>query len=214
MEPVEWTSDGWLHAPLGARRGEPMPAPMGVAQRPMLDLSDDFKAPTLKLTWGAWVEKDMTRFKVGDGTLVIRAKGTSYAESSPLTIRARDESYEVQVIAKAEDQCGAALGLEYRPSVAVYLELKGGMITAYGLKNKLASCDWTAQNAWLKLVNRKNRVELLVSQDGKNWRSLVSDFDVSGFDTSHHGGFQAARPALAASGSGNSRFNQFRYVRL
>src|ERR1017187_8434829 len=97
--------------------------PMGVAQRPMIELSDDFKAPALKATWGAWKEPDMSRYQVSDGALTVRAKGNSYAESSPLTIRARDESYEVQVTAKTKGESGAALGLEYNPRVAVYVEL-------------------------------------------------------------------------------------------
>ena len=215
MEPIEWTRDGWLRAPLGARRGQPMPAPMGVAQRPMIELSDDFKAPVLKATWGAWKEKDMSRFKVGDGALIVRAKGNSYAESSPLTIRARDESYEVQVAATIEDENCAALALEYSPKVALFIELKKGELNVYGPKEKLATREWPAVTAWFKMVNRKNRMEVFVSDDGQKWQSLVADFDVSDFDTNgQRGGFQAARPALAASGSGSTRFTDFRYRRL
>ena len=215
MEPVEWTSDGWPRAPLGARRSQPMPAPMGVAQRPMIVLSDDFKAPDLKATWEAWKEKDMSRYKVGDGVLMVRAKGNSYAESSPLTIRARDESYEVQVAAKIEAQSGAALGLEYYPAVAVYIELINGQLNAYGPKGKLATRSWLAASIWLKMVNRKNRVELLASENGQTWQSLVTEFDASGFNQNQqHGGFQAARPALAASGSGITHFTDFHYRRF
>ncbi len=74
LEPVEWTSDDWPRAPLSQRRGEPMPAPMGVAQRPMIELSDDFKAPALRATWHAWKETDMTRYQAGDGALIVRAR--------------------------------------------------------------------------------------------------------------------------------------------
>ena len=144
MEPVEWTDDGWPQAPLGARRGAPMPAPKGVAQRPMIELSDDFKAPALKATWGAWKETDMSRYQVGDGMLRVRAKGGSYAESSPLTIRARDESYQVEVAATIQGESCAALGLEYNPQVAVYVELKHGQLNVHGPKEKLANQEWPA----------------------------------------------------------------------
>lgn len=215
MEPVEWASNGWPQAPLGARRGEPMPAPMGVAQRPMIELSDDFKAPTLKATWGAWKEPDMTRFKVGDGALTVRAKGNFYAESSPLTIMARDESYEVQVIAKIEGESCAALGLEYNPNVAVFVELKKGQLDIFGPKERLATREWATDTAWLKLINRKNRVEILASEDGQKWQTLLADFDASSFNhNDQHGGFQAARPALAASGQSSVRFADFRYRAL
>jgi len=215
MEPVEWTSDGWLRAPLGARRAEPMPAPMGIAQRPMIKLSDDFKAPPLKATWGAWKEPDMSRYQVGDGALTVRAKGATYAESSPLTIRARDESYELQIVAKIAGESGAALGLEYNPEVAVYVELKKGQLNINGPAEKLATRAWAAETAWFKLINRRNRVEILVSEDGQKWQSLLADFDASGFNQNdQHGGFQAARPALAAYGRGSARFTDFRYDRL
>ncbi len=215
MEPIEWTPDGWPVAPLGARRGEPMPAPMGVAQRPMIELSDDFKAPVLKPTWGAWKETDLSRFQVGSGALVVRAKGNSYAESSPLTIRARDESYAVQVTAKIDSGSSAALALEYSPDVVVFAELKSGQINVHGSKKEtLATHNWAADTAWLRLVNRKNLVEILVSADGKKWQSLAANIDVSDFQTAQHGGFQAARPALAASGTGDVRFSHFKYSAL
>ncbi len=212
LEPVEWTSDGWPRAPLGARRSEPMAAPMGVAQRPMIELSDDFKAPALKATWGAWKEPDMQRFRVGDGTLTVQAKGGSYAESSPLTIMARDESYAVQVVARIEAQSRAALGLEYNPKVAIFVELGNGQLNIFGPQEKLASREWRADRAWLRIVNQKNRVEILASEDGQKWQSLLAEFDASSFNQNEQrGGYQAARPALAASGIGRAYFTDFRY---
>jgi xylan 1,4-beta-xylosidase len=215
IDPIEWTSDGWPQAPLGARRSEAMPAPMGVAQRPMITLSDDFNAPVLKATWSAWKETDMSRFNVGEGALVIRAKGNSYAESSPLTIRARDESYLVQVVATIEGESGAKLGLEYNPSEAVYVELKLNQIHVYGPRDRVATCDWPAANVWLRVINRKDRVEVLASEDGQKWQGLIADLDVSGFNQNvQRGGYQAARPALAANGNGRVRFTDFRYREL
>jgi beta-xylosidase len=65
------------------------------------------------------------------------------------------------------------------------------------------------------MVNRNNRVEFLASEDGKTWQSLMADFDATGFNqNTQRGGFQAARPALAASGSGGARFSDFRYRKL
>jgi len=192
-----------------------MPAPMGVAQRPMIELSDDFKAPTLKATWGAWKERDMNRFKTGDGVLIIQAKGNSYAESCPLTIMARDTSYSVQVMAQIEDTSQAALGLEYNPQVAVFVKLKRGQLNVFGPKEKLITREWITETAWLKLINRENRVELLVSKDGQKWQSLIADLDVSDFDhNGQHGGFQAARPTLAAVGNGSARFTNFCYSKF
>jgi len=58
-------------------------------------------------------------------------------------------------------------------------------------------------------------VAIFVSKDGQEWQSLIADFDASNFDQNgQHGGFQAARPALAASGGGSVRFTDFRYRAL
>ena len=214
MEPVEWTPDGWPRAPLGARRGEPMPAPMGVAPRPMLGLSDDFRAPTLKATWGAWNETDMSRFGVGRGALTVRAKGDSPGHSSPLTIMARDGSYEVQVAATPQTGCGAALGLFYSTNHWLFAEINGSGIRVYGDKQTLASSAWKGNTAHLRIVNGHNRVEFLASENGRDWQSLAAGVDTSGCTQQVLGGFQCLRPALAASGSGEARFTDFSYRAL
>ncbi len=214
MEPVEWTSDGWPRAPLGARRGEPMPAPMGVAQRPMIALSDDFRAPKFKPTWGAWNETDMSRFDVGHGALVMRAKGDSPGQSSPLTVMARDPSYEVQVAAAAQNGCGAALGLFYSPDHWLFAELKSGELRVLGDRQTPASRTWKASTVHLRIVNRRNRVAFLASENGRDWQTLADEIDTSGFNTNTLHGFQSLRPALAASGAGAARFTDFRYRAL
>jgi beta-xylosidase len=215
MEPIEWTADGWPRAPLGPRRGQPMPAPMGVAQRPMIDLSDGFTTPKLRATWGAWKESDTSRFKTGDGVLSVRAKGSSYADSSPLTVKARDESYSVQVVAQVDAESTAALGLEYNPKVAAYVQLRAGQLNVYGPKMTLATQNWPQNTAWLRMVNQKNRIEFLASEDGQTWQSLARDFDASHFNhNDQRGGFQAARPAITAFGPGGARFREFRYLAL
>lgn len=157
----------------------------------------------------------MSRFQVGGGALIVRAKGGSYADSSPLTVQARDESYSVQVVAKTDGQSRAALALQYHPDVALVAESKTGQLNVYGSQGQLATHGWQGDTAWLKLVNRKNHVEVLASRDAKKWQSLQKNFDVSSFnDNDQHGGYQAARSALAAIGDGLVRFTDFRYQNL
>ena len=211
MEPVEWTPDGWPVAPLGAKRGGPMPAPLGIAQRPMIPLSDDFRAPNLKLTWSAWDEADMSRFGVGNGALTVRAKGASPGRSSPLTVIARDADYQVQVVATPQNGCGAALGLFYAPDHWLFAELKNGQVRVYEAKQTLAERAWPAGAAHLRIVNRHNSVEVLAGKNGRDWQSLVTGVDVSGFNHDALGGYQCVRPALAATGAGTVRFTDFRY---
>ena len=214
MEPVEWTNDDWPRAMGGARRGDPIPAPMGVAQRPMLGLSDDFRAPRLKATWQAWNETDMSRFETGRGALTIRAKSDTPGQSSPLTIMARDADYQAEVLAAPQGGCGAALGLFYSPGNWLFAEIRGGQLRVYGAKQTLASRAWKADAAHLKIVNRHNRIEFLASENGRDWQSLAAVFDASGYNHNALGGFQALRPALAATGTGAARFSHFSYRAL
>jgi xylan 1,4-beta-xylosidase len=211
MEPVVWTPDDWPRAPLGAKRADPMPAPMGIAQRPMLPLSDNFRATSLKATWRAWDESDMTRFQAGPGALTIRAKGNSPGTSSPLTVTARDTSYQVQVVATPQPTCGAALGLFYDPHNWLFAELRSGQLSVYDPKATLVSVPWAAQAAHLKIDNRNSRVEFLAGANGKDWQSLVAGIDVSGYQTDMLHGFLSLRPALAASGMGEAQFSGFIY---
>ena len=214
LEPVEWTQDGWPRAPRGARRTAPMPAPLGAAPRPMLALSDDFRAPQLRATWGAWNETDMSRFRVGQGALRIRAKGNAPGQSSPLTIMARDASYQVQVVVAPRTGCGAGLGLFYNPDHWVFAELKGGQLRVGDASQTFVSRAWPADTAHLRIINRHNRVEFGASENGRDWQRLVADVDVAGFNTNVLKGFQALRPALAAQGEGEARFADFEYHTL
>ena len=211
MEPVIWTDDGWPIAPLGARRGEPMPAPMGVQQKPMLSLSDDFRAAKLKPTWQAWDELDGSRFQVGKGVLTVRAKGDSPGQSSPLTVMARDESYEVQVGVAPQGGCAAGLGLFYGAGNWLFAELKGDQLRVWSNKETLATRAWKAAPTQLKIINRANRVEWLARAGDGDWQTLVADVDVSGYIHNTLRGFQALRPALAASGTGSAQFSDFVY---
>jgi xylan 1,4-beta-xylosidase len=212
MEPVTWTADDWPVAPLGVRRADPMPAPMGIQQQPMIPLSDDFSKPQLRATWRPWDEPDVSRFQISDGSLTIAAKGDAAGHSSPLTVSARDTSYQVQVCVTPQPNCGGALGLFYNPGNWLFTELKNGTITVNTGKQSLASQPWTASAAYLKIVNRNNVVDFLVSAEGNSWQTLVTGVDVSGYKTQSLGGFLSLRPSLAASGSGSAQFTDFVYT--
>ena len=156
----------------------------------------------------------MTRFQTGHGVLTIKAKGDTPRQCSPLTIMARDTSYQVQVVATPQSSSGAAMGLFYNTDNWVFVELKNGQLSVSERTQTLASRVWQTGMVHLKIVNDRNRVEFLASENGNDWQSLVADFDMSGFNHSAMHGFQCLRPALAATGSAESRFTDFTYVAL
>lgn len=60
-------------------------------------------------------QNGVTSFQVGGGALMVRAKGDSIGQSSPLTAMARDESYEVQVGGGAARRWRRRIGIVLRP---------------------------------------------------------------------------------------------------
>ena len=211
MEPIIWSNDGWPLTPLGERRGEPMPAPMGVQQKPMIALSDDFRSAKLRPTWQAWNERDMSRFAVGKGVLTMRTKGEAPGQSSPITVMARDESYEVQVGVAVGNGCAAGMGLFYNVDNWMFAEWKDAELRVYTPKETLATRPRKSAFMQLKIINRANRVEWLAREEGGDWQTLVADRDVSGYIHNNLRGFQALRPALFASGVGSAQFSDFVY---
>ncbi len=215
MEPVEWTEDGWPKAPLGERRDQPMAAPIGVQQRPMIALSIVFKQAKLKATWGAWKAADMSLFETGMGVLKVRAKGDNFGKISPLTVMARDENYGLSVVATSRGDCAAGHGVFYNPDNWVAIEIADGEVRVREAKRgevkTLATREWMSQSARFKIMDRANKLEFYVSDNGRDWQELTSGFDVSGYVDNELKGFQCARPALAASGDGSAGFSEFIY---
>lgn len=128
---------------------------------------------------------------------------------------ARDPSYQVQVTATPRgEECAAALGLFYNTDNWLFAELKGGQLRVYGPRQTLTTRPWKATTVHLRIVNRRNRVEFLAGENGRAWQSLAADVDTSRFSTNTLHGFQALRPAPAASGAADARFADFRYRAL
>jgi hypothetical protein len=127
-------------------------------------------------------------------------------------VRARDYASENKKLVIVPDEAETVRGIFQR-----YLELDSIQALATDLDE---SAVRTKERAWSngrtvggeRFGNRQNRLDIFASRNGQRWQKLVTDFDVSGFNhNDQHGGFQAARPALAASGRGTVRFSDFRY---
>jgi xylan 1,4-beta-xylosidase len=213
--PVEWTQDGWFRLPEGVAPDKPIAMmTTGKTQAPPPDLSDEFTSPELGLRWQFWRELDPSRFQTGDGRLVLAARGTSLADSAPLTCITGDHSYSVEVDVEAEPGCEAGLLLYYNQEHAC-----GIRIGPQGIGIRLASgynpeTGVKATRATLRIVNDRQVVDFYYRLPGQDWKRTQESAEVASVNHNVLGGFLDLRPALYACGSGHATFRSFRYAAL
>ena len=110
LEPIVWTDDGWFHT-TGADLTQPLSMPGSVAVPHGIPFSGDFSADKMGIQWSFYKgsDADRGRYRLEDGSLVLRAKGSTPADSSPLWFVTGDHAYEIQVEIDAD--AGATAGL-------------------------------------------------------------------------------------------------------
>jgi xylan 1,4-beta-xylosidase len=209
IEPIHWTSDGWLKSGLSTDGAEPIDDLCADGKVATLSLSDDFSSTTLSPQWRFWGECDFSRFNVGDGSLILDGKGQSPADSFPLTCVARDHSYEIEVDIESHGG-GAGLILFYNPNcfAGLIVDENGVRITGHAFGDGWKIADAPARTS-LRLVNDRHEVDFLVRVEGQ-WRRFFS-IESSGFNHNTFGGFVSLRPALFSCGKGKAVFRRFRY---
>lgn len=208
IEPVEWTSDGWFHTV----REAAFPR----AQKKIkhgFDLNDDFVDDKLGLQWTYYKELPHDAVTVGNGRLLMKGKGNTPGSARQLLITAEDKGYDVQVKVKT-DGCMAGLLLFYNEKHYTGVLTDGRQFFWYHDGKELGKCrNAYGRQCFIRLRNLGNRVTVQVSVDGKSWKTLASQLDISSMNHNNLRGFLAVRPALVVMGKGKGEFRQFRYVR-
>lgn len=64
------------------------------------------------------------------------------------------------------------------------------------------------------MENRQGKLSVLTSSNGKQWKLLATDMDISGLHHNKLGDFLALRPALCSMGKGKATVYDFRYTPL
>ena len=212
--PIEWTRDGWFHVENGVSAEKPIAMmKAGAGQKPPLNLSDEFTSPELGLSWQFWRDFDRSRFQTGDGRLVLAARGTSLADSSPLTCITGNHSYTIEVDIECEPGCEAGLLLYYNQEHS-----SGIRIGPQGIGVRLAS-GYTPElgvktsRATLRIVNQQQEVDFYYRLPGEDWKRTQESAEVASINHNVLGGFLSLRPALYACGKGHAVFRAFRHVR-
>ena len=202
IDPVEWTADGWVKLRHDAR---PLPAHG-------LELSDDFTGKQLGLQWTFWKEYAPESLSFGKDGMSVKAKGKTPADGRLLMVTATDKNYELTTeITLGKGNTGGLL-LFYDEKAYAGVASDGKTFTIYrnGEKTETMPSDYH-KHFHLRLLNRANRVTLSASKDGKSWKELATDIDVSGLHHNNYGGFYALRPALLSTGKGRTTFRNFTY---
>jgi xylan 1,4-beta-xylosidase len=215
---VKWTSDGWFHAE-GSALSRPLPKPRGGRTSTAgFALSDDFSTQKLGVQWSFFNPgpDELRRVRFQDRSLVIKAKGSSAADCSPLTIIVGDRSYEASVILEPSGGTQAGLVLFYNERAFCGIGFSPEQMLTY---NYAEEQRWMRQgvptkSVHIKVTNRLNIVTFFYSHDGKNWTQHPWQMEVSGYQHNAFGGFLSLKVGIYCAGDGEVTVRRFDYKGL
>jgi beta-xylosidase len=218
LDPVEWTDDGWFRA-LGGDLSRPLPKPRGgSAVVHGARLSDDFSSDRMGTQWGFYAPEagELARARRQDGVLVLKARGRTPADSSPLTFLAGDKAYRVEVDLEIDEGAQAGLLLFYsrRLYCGLALNATGLVMHRYGLERSVRKPVEMGRRVRLAVTNDRHVVTFHWNVDGKGWRKFDVQMEVSGYHHNVAGDFLSLRPAIYAAGTGEARFRELTYRAL
>jgi xylan 1,4-beta-xylosidase len=217
LEPIEWTADGWFKM-AGADPAAPIAKPAGEPGPHGFAYSDDFSKPRMGVQWSFYAgdENDRDRYRYDNGALVLKGKGSSPADSSPLWFVNGDHAYEMEVEIDADANASGGLLVFYSRKLYAGLGFSAQNLRLhlYGMDRTSAKPKHLGQHMWLRLRNDQHIVTLDYSADGKTWERYDRMIEVSGYHHNVAYDFLSLRPALYASGQGEVRFRNFKYRAL
>lgn len=212
MEPIEWTADGWFKIPDGIKSNEPIKRPVAETTKSNYTLNDNFDGKTLKLNWKFFGECDTTRYWFVDKGLVIKGKGTSVSDCSPMLCILADHSYTADVELFMEGNATGGIVLFYNNNFhSGILADKENIITDLRGWQFATEKNVIKNHVFLRLRNMENTVDMYYSLDGTNWNKTESSVEVSGLHHNVLSGFMSLRIGLCSMGEGNVTFRNFRY---
>ncbi len=195
-----------------------MPKPAGAAVPHGFPFSDDFSTDKMGVQWSFYAgnEDDRQRYRYANGSLVLQARGSGPADSSPLWFVTGDQSYEIEVEIDADQDATAGLLLFYnrRLYAGLGFSARQFVMHSYGLDRPQAKPAHLGQRVFLRLRNDRHVVTYHYSTDGVTWEHYDRRMEVSGYHHNVGYDFLSLRPALYAAGRGEVRFRNFRYRAL
>ncbi len=210
LEPIEFTSDGWLKAPTGTGIEKPLRKP--VKSEKVINRLARLNEFRVGLDWRFYKQFDTSRFSVNDGVLTLKAQGKNPQESAPLLFVAGAHDYEFSVRIDKDPNAVAGLVLFYNTDFYVGTGFDSKQILSWRKGDIKGRHEQKGKNQlWLKIRNNNNIVTGYYSYDGVNWSKEPWSRDISGY---HHNvlyDFISILPGLFAYGEGEVRFSEFQF---
>jgi len=212
LEPVEWTKDGWFKIPEYIKTENPIKRPYAKASKTTFTLSDDFSGKSLGLQWKFFGEFDTTRFHFIDKSLVIKGKGNSVGNCSPLLCVPSDHSYTAEVEMEIKGNAVGGLVMFYNNTA-----FSGIMADKENILTNMRGWQFASKKnviknrVFLRLKNIENTVDMFYSTDGVKWIKNETSIEVSSLNHNALSGFLSLRIGLCAEGEGEVVFKNFIY---
>lgn len=219
LAPVAWSADGWPR-PSGGDLSRALAMPRIVAGASHgQPLSDDFSRNRFGTLWSFYdpAPNEAARASYEPGALVLKAKGTSPADASPVTALCGDHAYRVTVDIEIDEGCEAGLLLFYSRRLYAGLGFgSGGLVMhRYGTRRPRTRPAAPLRRLGIRLTNDRNILTMHTrSNPDAPWEKFDVQMEVSGYHHNVAGDFLSLRPGLYAAGTGSARFSDYRYEAL
>lgn len=226
LEPVRWAKDGWPR-PLGGDLSKALKKPINIAgQIHGMALSDDFTMDRLGTLWSFYDPSpdEQLRLTRKDRILVMKGKGKTPSDCSPLTCIAGDQAYRITVDIETSGQAEGGMLLYYNRRLYAGLGFgpQGLVMHRYGLQRPRGAIPGQrdpgggpVRELAIRLTNQNNILTIHSSADERQtWRKFDVQMEVSGYHHNVAYDFLSLRPALYAAGDGDVRFRNFTYEAL
>jgi xylan 1,4-beta-xylosidase len=218
LEPIEWTADGWFK-PKGGDLSSPLPMPnKGIAGPAGFAKSGALTKEKFGVQWCFFNPgpDEMKRVRFEKGSASITGKGTSPADSSPLSCIVGDRSYEATVTLEISGAGHGGLLLHYNEHMFVGV----GFSTTHMLTYHYArEQSWMreavkASTVRIRVRNDQHIVTFFYALDDGKWIQHPWQMETSGMHHNVFGGFLSLQPAVYSAGEGAVHMLDFQYRAL
>lgn len=222
LAPVTWSAEGW---PVfgGGDLARPIRKPSPTAATPHgAPLSDNFTSNQLGTKWTFYDPGpgETGRLKIGGGVLRLAAKGSTPANSSPLSFLAGDLAYQVSVEVEIDPKAQAGLLLFYNRRLYCGLAFSAAGLVMHrqglerGARKPEGAPEGPLTRLFLRGTNDHHIVTWETSFDGQTWSRFDVRMEVSGYHHNTAYDFLSLRPALYVAGEGEARFRNLKFRAL